>query len=509
MIRRKFINLLTTYLGTHLFKPLIFAKDITGYTGDRLKLIKDSATKEIVLLKKWDQYYISLNDFAKALNYGIFTNSAKRKAVLYVDRDKATFTADNSYVLLNNHVYQFTYEPIWHDSEIWVSAQILADVFTKYSSQKFLYNKTSKTLTINKKNVNISKVDISSRKNGYLIHVYANEKFPRKNVTIKEKKGWLYVDIVGGKVDRKSINRKIQSGLFSEIEAIQFSQMVSIAFKLRKSTVSKELIFDEESNDIYVNLQMNEEIPKEDIRNTELEEQRKEWLIDTIVIDPGHGGKDPGAVGYKKLYEKNIVLPVALKLGKMINKKIPDIKVVYTRKTDIFIPLWKRTKIANENKGKLFISLHCNGSVNKKVNGFETYFLSADKDDRAKSVVLKENESISFEGQSDRKRYEGINFILATMAQNAFIKQSQYLASVVQGALAKKLVANGMKNRGVKQGPFWVMVGATMPNILIEMGYISNKHEANFLKQKGNQTKIAQAIYNGIAQYKEQVESTI
>jgi len=509
MIRRKFINVLTAYLGTRFLRPLLFAKDVNGYTGARLKLVKNGAIKEIAIMSKWNQYYISLNDFAQALNYGIFSNAAKRKAVLYVDRDKATFTADNSFVILNNHIYQFTYEPRWFESGIWVSVQMLVDVFNNYSSQKFLYNKADKTITINKKNVNISKIDISSKRNGYLIHIYTDEKFPRKNVKIKEKKGWLYVDIVGGKVDRKSINRKIKSGLFSEIEAIQFSQMVSLAFKLRKNITSKELIFDEESSDIYVNLQMNEDILKEDIRNTELEKQRKEWLIDTIVIDPGHGGKDPGAVGYKKLYEKNVVLPVSLKLGKMIKKKMPDVKVVYTRKTDIFIPLWKRTKIANENKGKLFISLHCNASESKKANGFETYFLSADKDDRAKSVVLKENESIAFEGQSDQKRYQGINFILATMAQNAFIKQSQFFASVVQGALAKKLVASGMKNRGVKQGPFWVMVGATMPNILIEMGYISNKHEANFLKQKGNQTKIAQAIYNGIAQYKEQVESTI
>jgi len=509
MIRRKFINILSAYLGTRFLRPILFAKDVGNYTGARLKVLKGGLKKEIVIMTKWEQYYISLDDFAQALNYGIFTNAAKRKAVLYVDRDKATFTADNSFVILNNHVYQFTYEPLWYESGIWVPINILADVFNKYSAQKFFYNPTNKTLTINKKNVNISKIDISSKKNGYLIHIYAEEKFPRKNVSLKEKKGWLYVEIVGGKVDVKALNRKIPKGLISEIKAIQFSQTVSIAFKLRKTEVERELIFDEESNDIYVNLRISEEIPKEDIRNSELDAQRKEWLIDTIVIDPGHGGKDPGAVGYKKLYEKSIVLPVALKLGKMITKKMPDVRVVYTRKTDVFIPLWKRTKIANENKGKLFISLHCNSSTSKKANGFETFFLSADKDERAKSVVLKENESITFEGQADRKRYQGINFILATMAQNAFIKQSQFLASVVQSALAKKLVANGMKNRGVKQGPFWVMVGATMPNILIEMGYVSNKAEAKFLKQKGNQTKIAQAIYNGIAQYKEQVESTI
>jgi len=203
------------------------------------------------------------------------------------------------------------------------------------------------------------------------------------------------------------------------------------------------------------------------------------------------------------------VLPVALKLGKEIHKKMPDVKIVYTRKTDISIPLWKRTQIANQNNGKLFISIHCNGFPDKRARGFETFFLSAEKDSNARDVVLKENSAVQFESKKDKKRYEGANFVLATMAQNAFIKQSQYLASTIQKSLAIKLGPLEMKNRGVKQGGLYVLVGATMPNVLVEMGFISNKREALLLKQKSTQTRIVSALTDGITKYKKDIESAL
>jgi N-acetylmuramoyl-L-alanine amidase len=232
-------------------------------------------------------------------------------------------------------------------------------------------------------------------------------------------------------------------------------------------------------------------------------------MVDKIVIDPGHGGKDPGAIGYVNLKEKDITLAVALKLGEAIKKRLPDVKVIYTRDKDVFPPLWKRTKIANENNGKLFVSLHCNSNTSSRAAGFETFFLSSEKDDKARDVVLTENESIRFESADDLKRYEGPNFVLATLAQNAFLKYSQYFASLVQKSLNSKLGSLGMKDRGVSQGPFWVLVGATMPNILIEMGFISNKYEAKLLKQKATQNKIADAICTGIMKYKIDFENAL
>ncbi|MGD9897540.1 MAG: N-acetylmuramoyl-L-alanine amidase [Calditrichaceae bacterium] len=517
MIRRKFLNVVLSLSGSLLLIPnkILSAAGRPAQFDDmpgKKKLIINIAAKginakEIRVLYKWKEPYLSLPEFVASCDYGIYTNPAKRKSVVYIGNDKATFTADNTFVILNEQIYQNLYESIWKDSELWIPVQALSDLFSKYTSQHMEFDKENLRLNIGMKAVNISNIKISIKENGTLIRIMVQKRFAEKDITLDIRNGWLHADFLGGKVDTEMLSRQKAGGIVSSIQAIQFEQLASIAFKLKTDILSKELIFDQDSDDVWINIRTKENISHE--KTEDLERQKNNWLIDTIIIDAGHGGKDPGAVGYGKLNEKEINLAVALKLGEIISKKNPSLKIVYTRKTDVFIPLWQRTKIANENKGKLFISLHCNSSKSQKASGFETYFLSADKNEKAKDVVLKENASIEFEESHDRQRYEGVNFILATMAQSAFIRQSQYLSSLVQTSLNRKLNPLGMVDRGVKQGPFWVMVGATMPNILIEMGYISNKYESKMLKNKSTQLKLAEAIYEGIAKYKNDVESSI
>jgi N-acetylmuramoyl-L-alanine amidase len=516
MIRRKFLKILAAgakplFLFPFLSRPgSVFAQG--AYDG-KIRLNNPNSNVHNAELHYYlfdNEPYISLNELAEINHYSAFTNNDRRKTVIYVGGNKIKFTAENSFVVVDgSRLYQYPKKSKWKNNAIWVPVSVLCTVFSQYTTQKMKYSARQKELQIGLKNINIPKIVISDKENGYLLKISALKKFRKSDILLKEANGWLHVDIVGGKADEQALNRKNIKGFISEIQAIQFEQMVSIAFKLKHSISSREVYIDPNSNDIYVTLRTDRPPKQDEVVESDLEAQKKEWLVDTIVIDPGHGGKDPGAVGYGRLREKDIVLPVALKLGKALKKRVPGVKIVYTRKTDVFVPLWKRTKMANENKGKLFISLHCNANRNKKARGFETYFLSAEKDSKAKGVVLQENQSIQFEGESDKKRYEGINFVLATMAQNAFIKQSQYLASTVQKALSARLKPEGMKSRGVKQGPFWVMVGATMPNILVEMGFISNKYEAGYLKKRSTQQKMADSICDGLLKYKTDFESTI
>lgn len=455
--------------------------------------------------------YIPLADLVDKASLGIYTNESRQKTVVYVGAEKVTFTAHNPFIILNNQTYQILYTPKWVDGEMWVSAKEFAQLFFKYTAQKFSFDEKEKILTLGAKDVNITGITIESKENGTLIKFTVNKKFKKSDITLKVANGWFHTDIYGAKVDSVTLKQTKTSGIISKIEVIPFKQLVSIAFKLRKKIISKDAFIAENGKEIIVTLRTNDVIKEPEKPVVDLEREKKAWLIDTIIIDAGHGGKDPGALGRHGLKEKDITLAVALKLGKLIEKEFPNTKVVYTRKTDIFIPLWKRTKIANENRGKLFISLHCNSNNNRNARGFETYFLSADKDKnkQAQSVVLKENASIKFEKQEDQKRYKGINFILATMAQSAFIRQSQYLASTIQNSFASNLKPMGLKDRGVKQGRFWVMVGATMPNVLIEMGFVSNRKEANFLKKNASQHKIAKSIFEGIKKYKNDIETAI
>ena len=471
----------------------------------------DNALHQIPSYIKRDLVYISLNDFVAKTGFGIYTNESRHKSVLYVGSDKATFTSNNNFVILNDHTYQLIYTPLWRDGELWVPAKMLVELFNGFTAHRFNFDDKELIFTLGMKDVNLTGLKIVSKENGTLIKVHSSKQFSKKDITLKIANGWLHIDVYGGKIDSSMIRHVKTSGVISKIEVIVFDQIVSLAFKLKRKILSRELVLEPGTKDFYINLRVNEKIKTDAQGGHELDKQKKEWLINTIVIDAGHGGKDPGAIGHGGLKEKDIVLGVALKLGQMISKNMPDVKVIYTRKTDTFIPLWRRTKIANENKGKLFISLHCNSNTNKKVRGFETYFLSADKDKnkQAQDVVLKENASIKFEHKEDQKRYEGINFILATMAQSAFIRQSQYFASVIQNSFAKSLKPLGLKDRGVKQGRFWVMVGATMPNVLIEIGFISNKTEGLFLKKKASQMRIAKAVFEGIQKYKKDIEAAI
>jgi N-acetylmuramoyl-L-alanine amidase len=366
-------------------------------------------------------------------------------------------------------------------------------------------------LTLEESDVNITGLRMSARKNGTLIQIFSTRKFNAKDIEMDIRNGYFHIDIYGAQLDTARIAAIPGSGIISKIEAFQLGETAAIGFKLREDIISKELVFSETDNDIYVNLRTHEEIeekPQDRIKE-ELAAQKRRWYIDTIVIDAGHGGKDPGAIGYSKSREKDIVLPIAMKLGDLIKANFPKLKVVYTRKKDVFIPLWKRTKIANDVEAQLFISIHCNSNNSRRPNGFETYFLSADKDSKATDVVLKENSAIEFEESQDRARYEGLNYILATLLQNDNLRRSQFLASNIQNALEKKLKKLGMKNRGVKQGPFWVLVGATMPNVLVETGYISNKHEDKLLSNATTRKKIAEGIFEGLRLYKDEIEKAI
>lgn len=191
-----------------------------------------------------------------------------------------------------------------------------------------------------------------------------------------------------------------------------------------------------------------------------------------------------------------------LKLGKLIEKELPGTKVVYTRKDDRFVELYKRGQIANKHKGKLFISVHCNSTPQKPSNatGFETYILRPGRTDAAIKVAARENAVVKFEEEKDR--YAGltdIEFILTSMSRSQDVKFSEKFAALVQEELDEQLT---IRNRGVSQAGFFVLVGAAMPNVLLETGFISNPKEEALLKSGEGQLGFARGILNAIKRYK-------
>ena len=234
----------------------------------------------------------------------------------------------------------------------------------------------------------------------------------------------------------------------------------------------------------------------------------KKYSVKTVVIDPGHGGKDPGCIGYSKSKEKDVVLSIALKLGEYIKNNFPDMKVIYTRKDDRFIEVYKRADIANDNKADLFISIHCNACRSSIAHGAETWVMGINKNEANLSVAKRENAAVLMEEDYTAK-YSGFDpnspeaNIIFTLYQNAFLEQGLNIASKVQKQLTGTL---GIFDRGVKQAGFLVLYRTTMPSILIETGFLSNKNEEKFLTSEKNQQDVALSIYKAFEQYKTEIE---
>lgn len=222
--------------------------------------------------------------------------------------------------------------------------------------------------------------------------------------------------------------------------------------------------------------------------------------IGKIVIDPGHGGKDPGATGPHRVREKDVVLDIALRLKQELKKQM-NCQVVMTRDHDCFIPLEERTVIANTKKADLFVSIHANASRNRKAHGIETYFLNLATDKEAMELAAMEN-------ATSKKKISDLQLILNDLMRNSKISESSRLARAVQDSLVKSLKNkyHDVKNLGVKQAPFYVLIGAQMPSILVETSFVSNKMEEKRLKSAAYRQKIAEGIALGIKKYIEQVK---
>lgn len=238
--------------------------------------------------------------------------------------------------------------------------------------------------------------------------------------------------------------------------------------------------------------------------------QSDKFRMRTVVIDPGHGGHDPGnlGTGRYKSKEKDVVLDVCMKLGELIKQEYPNIKVIYTRTTDEFVTLDSRAQVANKNDADLFISVHCNAAKSTAASGSESFVLGLHRSEENLEVAMKENSVILLE-EDHEKTYGGFDpnsaesIIALTMMQSAFLDQSVRVSAFVQRQFTERV---GRKDRGVKQAGFLVLRKATMPSILIELGFLTNAAEEDFLNSADGKDKMALAIFKGFKEYKITVE---
>lgn len=229
--------------------------------------------------------------------------------------------------------------------------------------------------------------------------------------------------------------------------------------------------------------------------------------VDVLVIDPGHGGKDPGCHG-KTTLEKDVVLSVSKKFGKLVQEKYPDVKVVYTRSDDRFIELWRRGQIANDNHADLFVSIHCNAVDNPSAKGTETWLRGSHKDAANLAEVQREN-AVIYQEQNHEANYSQswLDVVTATVHQDAGFENSIYFADELQSLYKSRIPSS--PNRGIKQGGLYVLWKSARPSVLTELGFLSNPAEEKFLASEAGQNKVAQCLLDAFSKYKERIDSRV
>ena len=449
---------------------------------------------EIKTIENGKTLFISARDLSVSLSSKLYENSERKKLVLYVADSKVKISGNSSYIIIDDKAFQMARTVSVENNDLFIPAIDFFQILKSSIMPEVNFDPIRELLEIDVIKYDITNIAIDVKSNGTIIRLETKKPFSESGISsFINKHGWYYLTVSGGVIDTSNINSGITRGAIRRIESDQIGSTAQVAFKLGTKVLSHEWFQSLDPNEIIITLRTP--IAK---RDKYVEEAKARWRLDTVVLDAGHGGKDPGKVGKYGTKEKDVVLDITKKVGALLEKS--HIKVVYTREEDVFIPLIDRTKMANDANGKLFVSIHANSNSNSKIQGFETYLLRPGKSNDAIDVASRENSVIKLEEKTGQyEKLSGENLIMATMAQSMFMKESEDLASLIQVELDKRL---DTPNRGVKQAGFYVLIGASMPNVLIEVGFLSNPIEEKRLKKTDYKQKIAESIYDGIKRFK-------
>jgi N-acetylmuramoyl-L-alanine amidase len=501
---------------------LLSAVNIFAQPFGNISVITDKGIKDIPSYKREKTVYFSIRDFADATSINYFYNKKNGKIELKFENYLLKITSKNPYFVVTERttgsqtIYQLPTSSYVFDDRIFIPLIFSIDPIEKAWGKKLNSGEPNKIIVghnidvsdvkffaekemdepLPETSYNITGLIVSERANGTLITLQSNKRIPSYYSSYKD--GIVTILFRQVKADTYRTDRENLSGLINNIKTRNIGPDAEFKFSVGEEYSTNEVMNVEGTNDILITIHNKIFTKAEDEKRT-----KEKWNFDVIVIDPGHGGKDPGAIGLNNIKEKDINLKVALKLGKLIEEQMKDVKVVYTRSTDKFVDLYKRGKLANEQGGKLFISIHCNSTKRKPTDatGIEVYLLRPGRTPEAINIAERENRVIEYE--EDPTRYEQLtdeNFILVSMAHSSYMKYSESFADMLNTQFRNN---TKLKARGVKQAGFYVLVGASMPSVLIESGFITNKKDVNYLKSSSGNTQLAQAIFEAIEEYRQ------
>ena len=513
-------------ISTFIITAIILSSSINVYAQfDELRIYSGKDVYSIPAATKGDNVFFSVEDFAKALSINTYFNSKTKKIELKFPSYKLKISAGNPFFIFTSkitkriEIHQMPSSSFIIRDKIFVSLKYILPLLKRALGKnlvltgkyKLVIGKkanipeniiVTKTSPVKKYKYGITGINVGDKSNGTLIRVKSKQRISTYNSTFDN--GELKIIFRNVNAKTEDMNYNNSSDLVDNIDVKNVNEDTEFIIKVGDDYLSSDVINADKGNDILILL--HKKIPSVP---TTVNKNKQKWNFNVIVIDAGHGGIDGGTLGVYGIKEKNVNLAIALKLGKLLEKNMKDVKVVYTRKTDKAVDLYKRGKFANEEGGNLFISIHGNSTPKKpsSANGFEIYLLRPGKTKTAIRIAERENSVIKYEKNPARyKKLTAENFILVSMAQSSYMKYSEEFSDILNREMSRIVKE---KSRGLKQAGFYVLVGASMPSVLIETGYLSNKKNARYLNSERGQQQIAKAIFDSIKIFKRQYEKSL
>ena len=490
----------------------------------------ENKTDTIKLYQKDNISYIDLSVISKIFSWDIYYLYDREKIILKTSfNDNIILTINNPYIVINGKIFKLS-SNILRDKKtlrVLIPYKSFFSILQNFYKGVLVVDSAYSNITLIKRQNYISQYKVLKKKNGYIIELY----LPKRTIfDYNYFNNFLNINFFYLKISDSLKNKLKREKIIKEIKVYNFDNSSQISLKFSKKLVEKPKVFYKKDPErIIISLktdfikkqvkvkatQKKKESKKQILKKEKKKISKKEKKIPLykkkqkkskkfiVVIDAGHGGKDPGAIGYNGTFEKDITLSIAKYLYNYL-KKEKNIEAVLTRNTDIFLKLKERADIANNLGADLFVSIHCNsvGTRKKKrifkTKGFEVYFLSEAKTTEARATALLENQVIKYE--DDKDYYDNLDFILTDVIQTEFLQESKDLAVYVAESMKKYTPIKPFKT-GVNQAGFYVLKWAFMPSILVETGFISNPEEEKKLNNPEIQKRIAKAIYKGILEY--------
>lgn len=443
--------------------------------------------------------YVSLSNLTRFLGANHVINTHKGIGVINLENGEITYTHLSPYVSVGEKSYNLQSDIIFYQGDYYAPVETIIEVIDRLISDDIVYSRDDHILYVKPATYNILDLTARQKLNGLMVEILLSEEL--KYDIVQTDDHWLIANIYQGKIDTLLFNGKRPLKAIYDTKAYQFENSAQISIRLRP----KPFTFISKLKENPLRIQMM--IKGDDFADTVLSYipgEKHNNNINVIVLDPGHGGEDDGAVGPSGTKEKDINLKISKKLKQMLENEGFD--VILTRDDDRFVTLSDRTKIANEAGADIFISIHCNASAtNKNARGYISFFLSDAKSDQARATAALENAAIRFETKDNQRDYvSDIDFILLDMVQSEYLKESADLAEVIEQNITRN---TKIESRGTDQAGFFVLNKAFMPSVLVESAFISNKKDEKLLKNSKTQENIARSIASAIVQFKQKYEA--